>query len=31
MSISAWIFGILCGLGIGYVIWHVIPKNKVGK
>jgi len=28
-EISAWIFGILCGLGFGYVRWHVIPKNKI--
>jgi hypothetical protein len=27
-QISAWIFGVLCGLGFGYVLWHVIPKNR---
>ena len=28
-EISACIFGVLCGLGFGYVIWKVIPANKI--
>jgi len=28
-QISAFIFGVLTGLFVGYVIWHVIPKNKI--
>ena len=27
-EISAFIFGVVVGLFIGFVIWHVIPKNK---
>ena len=25
---AEFIFGVLTGLFIGYVIWHVIPKNR---
>jgi F0F1-type ATP synthase assembly protein I len=25
---AEFIFGVLMGLFIGYVIWHVIPKNR---
>ena len=28
-QISAFLFGVLTGLFIGYVIFHVIPKNKI--
>jgi hypothetical protein len=27
-QISAFIFGVLLGAGVGYVIWFVIPKNR---
>ena len=27
-QISAFLFGVLTGLFIGYVLWRVIPKNR---
>lgn len=27
-ELSAWVFGVICGVGVCYVLWVVIPRNK---